>query len=142
MATINAVKMVDVRKPPSRINQHNFSGKIKEVSTPVIAVLGTDCAVGKRTTAILLVKALRNIGLKAVFITTGQTGILQGSKYGVAVDVLTSGYASGEVEDAIYRAFVIEKPDIIIVEGQGALSHPAYTSTAAILKGSMAMKSA
>ena len=131
------VSINDVRKPPLKIDQHNFTGQINSITTPVINVLGTDCAVGKRTTALKLVEALRKEGLNAVFITTGQTGLLQGSKYGIALDVLTSGYAAGEVENAIVRADREQNPDIIIVEGQGALSHPAFTSTTAIIRGSM-----
>ena len=52
------------------------------------------------------------------------------------MDVLTSGFASGEVENAIITAHEKEHPDIIVVEGQGALSHPAYTSSSAIVRGS------
>ncbi|MGX1928350.1 DUF1611 domain-containing protein [Flagellimonas sp. 2504JD4-2] len=131
------VTIQDVRKPPARENLHNFTGRIQDVKIPIIAIMGTDCAVGKRTTALLLVEALRNEGLNAVFVTTGQTGILQGSKYGVAIDVLTSGFATGEVENAILNAYEQEHPDIIVVEGQGALSHPAFTSSSAILRGAM-----
>lgn len=130
------VKIYDIRKPPERKNLHNFSGQIINLKTPIIAILGTDCAVGKRTTAIELVKSLKRRGLKPVFIATGQTGILQGSRFGIAVDVLSSGFAAGEVEHAILTACEEEQPDLIIVEGQGALSHPAFTSSAAILKGS------
>lgn len=130
------VTINDVRKPPLKEDQHAFTGKINNITTPIINVLGTDCAVGKRTTALKLAEALRKDGLKAVFITTGQTGLLQGSKYGIALDVLTSGYATGELEDAIVRADAEQKPDIIIVEGQGALSHPAFTSSSAIIRGS------
>ena len=131
------VQIFDIRKPPERRNLHIFSGNIYDVQIPVIAVLGTDCAVGKRTTAVKLVEALQQAGVNAIFIATGQTGILQGAKYGVALDVLSSGFASGEVEHAILTAYEKEQPDIIIVEGQGALSHPAFTSSAAILKGAM-----
>ncbi|TXN35241.1 DUF1611 domain-containing protein [Flagellimonas hymeniacidonis] len=131
------VTILDVRKPPARKNLHNFSGRIEDVKVPIIAIMGTDCAVGKRTTALLVVEALRNEGLNAVFVTTGQTGLLQGSKYGVAIDVLTSGFATGEVENAILNAYEQEQPDIIVVEGQGALSHPAFTSSSAILRGAM-----
>jgi uncharacterized NAD-dependent epimerase/dehydratase family protein len=134
---IHGVTVNDVRKPPSRKDLHHFTGKINKVTTPVITVLGTDCAVGKRTTALRLVEALREEGLNAVFITTGQTGLLQGSKYGIAIDVLTSGFVTGELENAIVRADKEQKPDIIIVEGQGALSHPAFTSSSAIIKGAM-----
>jgi uncharacterized NAD-dependent epimerase/dehydratase family protein len=131
------VKIYDIRKAPQRKDLHNFSGRINEVSTPVITVLGTDCAVGKRTTAVNLVEALKQEGLNVAFIATGQTGLLQGSKYGIAVDVLSSGFATGEVENAIINACEKESPDIIVVEGQGALSHPAYTSSSAIVRGAM-----
>jgi uncharacterized NAD-dependent epimerase/dehydratase family protein len=131
------VQIYDVRKPPQRKYLHNFSGRILEIKTPVITVLGTDCAVGKRTTTVNLVEALRQQGLNAAFVATGQTGLLQGSKYGVAVDVLSSGFATGEVENAIMEAYEKEHPDIIVVEGQGALSHPAFTSSSAIIRGAM-----
>jgi uncharacterized NAD-dependent epimerase/dehydratase family protein len=131
------VQIYDIRKAPPRKDLHNFSGRINEVSTPVITVLGTDCAVGKRTTAVNLVEALKQEGLNVAFIATGQTGLLQGSKYGIAVDVLSSGFATGEVENAIINAYEKESPDIIVVEGQGALSHPAYTSSSAIVRGAM-----
>jgi uncharacterized NAD-dependent epimerase/dehydratase family protein len=131
------VHIYDMRKAPKRKYLHNFTGRISEVKTPVIVVLGTDCAVGKRTTAVDLVDALNLSGLKAAFIATGQTGLLQGAKYGIAVDVLSSGFSTGEVEDAIINAYEKENPDIIIVEGQGALSHPAFTSSSAIVRGSL-----
>ncbi len=137
MAIKHRVTIQDVRKPPRREKLHHFTGEVKEVKVPVVIVMGTDCAVGKRTSALLLVNALKKDGIKVSFITTGQTGLLQGSKYGIAVDVLTSGYASGEVENAILNAYRKEKPDIIIVEGQGALSHPAFTSSSAIIRGAM-----
>lgn len=131
------VHIYDMRKAPARKYLHNFSGRIHEVASPVIAVLGTDCAVGKRTTAVRLVEALKQAGLNPAFIATGQTGLLQGAKYGIAVDVLSSGFATGEVENAVINAYEKEHPDIIVVEGQGALSHPAYTSSSAIVRGAM-----
>jgi uncharacterized NAD-dependent epimerase/dehydratase family protein len=131
------VKIYDIRKPPARKDLHIFKGEIFDLKTPVVTVFGTDCAVGKRTTAVKLVNELQKKGLKAVFIAPGQTGILQGSKYGLAIDVLSSGFATGEVEHAILEAQEKENPDIIVVEGQGALSHPAFTSSSAILRGAM-----
>ncbi len=131
------VRIHDIRKPPPRHELHGFTGCVLDISTPIITVMGTDCAVGKRTTAVNLVEALKNEGLNTAFIATGQTGLLQGAKYGVAVDVLSSGFSTGEVEHAILEADENQHPDIIIVEGQGALSHPAFTSSAAILRGAI-----
>ncbi len=131
------VSINDIRKPPSRKDLHIYSGRIRYVKTPIISVFGTDCAVGKRTTAVKLVEALTLEGINAVFISTGQTGLLQGSKYGIAIDVLSSGYSTGEVENAILEALENENPDIIVVEGQGALSHPAFTSSCAIVRGAL-----
>jgi len=132
------VKIFDFRKPPKRKHLHLFSGQIFENKTPVIVVTGTDCAVGKMTTARILVETLKKENINAVFIATGQAGLLQGAKYGRALDVLTSGFTTGEVEKAIVDAVNTEHPDIIIVEGQGGLSHPAFNSSAAIIKGSNA----
>ena len=131
------VKIHDIRKPPPRSELHNFTGDIHDIDTPVIVVMGTDCAVGKRTTAVMLVEALKQEGLETAFIATGQTGLLQGARFGLAVDVLTSGFSTGEVEHAILDADKHQHPDIIIVEGQGAMSHPAFTSSSAILRGAI-----
>ncbi len=131
------VKIYDFRKSPPRKDLHIYSGSIFNVKTPVVVVTGTDCAVGKRTTARILVEDLKKKGVNAVFVTTGQTGLLQGAKYGMALDVLSSGFATGEVEKAVVDASETEHPDIIIVEGQGALSHPAFTSSSAIIRGAM-----
>lgn len=131
------VTILDIRKPPDREMLHHFTGRIHDVNTPVITILGTDCAVGKRTTAQKLVAAFKEEGLIAAFIATGQTGLLQGAKYGVAIDMLSSGFATGEVENAILEADEGEFHDLIIVEGQGSLAHPSFTSSSAILKGSL-----
>ena len=129
------VQIFDFRKPPERRDLHLFTGEIFKIRTPVIVVTGTDCAVGKMTTARYIVEAFKNENINAVFIATGQAGLLQGAKYGMALDVLTSGFTTGEVEKAIVDAVNTEHPDIIIVEGQGGLSHPAFNSSSAIIKG-------
>lgn len=132
-----AVTIDDIRKPPAKKDMHLFSGRILKVDTPIVAVLGTDGAVGKRTTSVLLVAALKKAGLKVAFVATGQTGLIQGAKYGVAIDALVEEYMTGEIENAVMLAHDTEKPDIIIVEGQGALSHPAYLSSCAIIRGAL-----
>ena len=130
------VKILDVRRPRAKKDMQTFSGRIAEVTCPVIAVLGTDCAIGKRTTATILTRALNDSDIKAVMIGTGQTGLIQGARYGVALDAVPAQFCAGELEAIIVKAFEIESPDVIVVEGQGALSHPAYSSSAFILRGS------
>ncbi|PJJ63747.1 DUF1611 domain-containing protein [Compostimonas suwonensis] len=130
------VTITDVRRPAEKKDLHLFSGRIFDVTCPRIAVLGTDGAIGKRTTATLLVQALTERGIKAVLVGTGQTTLIQGGKYGVALDALVPQFCSGEVEHQVVAAFEGENPDIIVVEGQGALSHPAYLTSAHILRGS------
>ena len=132
------VQIIDVRKPRAKIDLRQYTGRINEVSCPRIAVLGTDCAIGKRTTAAILTHALQDRGLKAVMVGTGQTGLIQGARYGVALDAIPSQYCSGELEAVIVEAFEAESPDVIVVEGQGALSHPAFSTSAFILRGSLA----
>lgn len=133
---INGVQITDVRKPPAKIDLRPFSGRIREVTCPRIAVLGTDCAIGKRTTASILTRLLVDRGINAVMVGTGQTGLMQGARYGVALDAIPSQFCTGEIEAVIVEAFEREQPDVIIIEGQGALSHPAFSTSAFILRGS------
>ncbi len=130
------VTILDVRRPPDRKTLRTFSGRIATVACPRIAVMGTDCAIGKRTTATILTHALEERGIKAILVGTGQTGLIQGARYGVSLDAVPSQFCAGEMEAAIVEAYEAEKPDVIIVEGQGALSHPAYLTSGFILRGS------
>ena len=134
-AIAHNVDIVDVRRPRPKKYLRMFSGRIHEVTCPRIAVLGTDCAIGKRTTATVLAAALNRIGLKTVMVGTGQTGLIQGARYGVALDSVPSQFCAGELEATIVDAFHAEQPDVIIIEGQGALSHPAFSTTSFILRG-------
>jgi len=130
------VKILDVRRPPAKKDLRLFSGRIANVTCPRIAVLGTDCAIGKRTTANVLTRALNDRGMKTVMIGTGQTGLIQGARYGLALDAVPSQFCSGELEATVVEAFENESPDVIIIEGQGSLSHPAYSTSSFILRGS------
>jgi uncharacterized NAD-dependent epimerase/dehydratase family protein len=135
-AELSSVTITDVRRQRLAKDLRLYSGSIRSVTCPRIAVLGTDGSIGKRTTATILVEALRERGLTAVLIGTGQTTIMQGGLYGAAVDAMVPQYRSGEVEHQVVRAFEAENPDVIVIEGQGALSHPAYLSSGAIIRGS------
>ncbi|MEB3229736.1 MAG: DUF1611 domain-containing protein [Leptolyngbyaceae bacterium] len=137
MAIACDVQIKDIRKPPALKDSHVFTGQISKVDIPVIAVLGTDCACGKRTTAVELNKTLNNLGLNSVLVATGQTSLMQGARYGASMDALISQFAIGELENAVVQAFENENPDIILVEGQSAVSHPAFMSSIGILKGSV-----
>jgi len=129
------VKIHDIRKPKPLNELNLFTGRIEKVICPVIAILGLDCAAGKRTTLMEIVRDLRKMGINTAYIATGQTGVLQGAKYGVPIDVINSQYVVGEIEAAVVSAFENEKPDLILVEGQSSLSHPAYLSSYGIIKG-------
>jgi uncharacterized NAD-dependent epimerase/dehydratase family protein len=120
------IQIRDVRKSPPRRELHFFEGKIEQVDSFKIAVLGTDSAVGKRTTAWLLVNALEKAGYRAEMIGTGQTAWMQGVKYGLILDSLINDFVSGEIEHAVWSAWHNEHPDFIIIEGQGSLMNPAY----------------
>ncbi len=137
VAALNGIQIKDIRKPPLLKDLHFFTGQISEVNVPVIAILGTDCACGKMTTAVELNKTLKNLGIKSVLVATGQTSLMQGAKYGVSIDALISQFVVGEVENSVVQAFKNESPDIILVEGQSAISHPSFMSSLGILKGSM-----
>lgn len=126
----------DIRRPRAKKDLRVFTGRIADVTCPCIAVLGTDCAIGKRTTATVMAGALNAMGIKAVMIGTGQTGLIQGARYGMALDAVPSQFCAGELEATILEAFENENPDVIFIEGQGSLSHPAYSTSSFILRGS------
>ncbi|WP_273274621.1 DUF1611 domain-containing protein [Maribacter polysiphoniae] len=116
----------DVRKTPDRDKLHFFTGDIEKVDCLKLAILGTDSALGKRTTAWIIVHAFRNAGLKAEMVGTGQTAWMQGAKYSMVMDSCINDFVSGEIEHAVVSAYENENPDVIVIEGQGSLMNPAY----------------
>jgi uncharacterized NAD-dependent epimerase/dehydratase family protein len=125
LARQKGLEIIDVRRPKKVKDLHFWSGKIKEVKCPKIAVLGTDCSMGKRTTTRFLVEAMRKAGYKAEMIYTGQTGWMQGAKYGFVFDSTLNDFISGEMEHAVVTCYNEAKPDIIFIEGQSALRNPS-----------------
>lgn len=120
------VTIRDVRKTPPRSELHFFSGKIEEVGSLKVAVLGTDSAIGKRTTAWILVHALREAGTSVEMVGTGQTAWMQGARYSILLDSLVNDFVSGEIEHAVWSAWNDSSPEVIVIEGQGSLMNPAY----------------
>ncbi|MBS1681090.1 MAG: DUF1611 domain-containing protein [Bacteroidetes bacterium] len=125
LAKKKKVKIIDVRKPKKFNDLHFWSGEIRKVKCPKVAVLGTDCALGKRTTSRFLVQAMKEAGYKAEMIYTGQTGWMQGAKYGFIFDSTLNDFISGEMEQAIVQCWEKEKPDILFIEGQSSLRNPS-----------------
>ena len=138
LADAHGVRLIDVRKPRSIRESKQFSDLSRKLPCLRIPVLGTDGAIGKRTAALLLTDALNAAGVAATFVATGQTGLLQGSTYGVPLDSIKADFMVGELEAEIVRAYDETRPKAIVVEGQGSISHPAYVcGTRAIIMASM-----
>jgi uncharacterized NAD-dependent epimerase/dehydratase family protein len=125
MAEENGVELTDIRITKKRKDLHFWTGKIFEIETPVVAVIGTDCALGKRTTARFVMNECKKAGINAQMIYTGQTGWLQGGRYGFIVDSTLNDFVSGELEHAILTCHKETKPDLILIEGQSALRNPS-----------------
>lgn len=117
--------LIDVRKPKKREDLHFWSGEIMQLKIPRVAVLGTDCALGKRTTAKMITDHFSSTELKAAMVYTGQTGWLQGWKHGFIFDSTPNDFVCGELENAVLTCAKEENPDIILIEGQSALRNPS-----------------
>ena len=113
-------------KPP-------FTGQIKEVRALKIAVLGTDSAIGKRTTAVNLNNALKEKGVPTAMVGTGQTAWMQGFKHTVVVDSMINDFIPGGLESMTVEAWREENPKVIFIEGQGSVLHPAYPGSFEII---------
>lgn len=125
MASQTGASLIDVRKPKTREQLHFWTGDIYKVKAPIVAVIGMDCAMGKRTTARMLRQACGAHQLNAQMIYTGQTGWLQGGQYGFVFDSTLNDFVSGELEHAIVTCANETNADIIFLEGQSALRNPS-----------------
>jgi uncharacterized NAD-dependent epimerase/dehydratase family protein len=103
-----------------------YTGEIDKVKSIRIAILGMDSAIGKRTIAVLLNEELKKHGKKSDMIFTGQTGWLQGWKHGIILDAMINDFIAGGIEGAIIDSWKDDRPDFMIIEGQGSLVHPFF----------------
>jgi uncharacterized NAD-dependent epimerase/dehydratase family protein len=126
LAARTGSRLRDVRRPAERSALHFWSGKIETVTSFKIAVLGTDSAVGKRTTAWLLVDALQAAGWRTELVGTGQTAWMQGARHSLILDSLVNDFVAGEIEHAVWSAWKESGAQVIVIEGQGSLMNPAY----------------
>ncbi len=127
------VSITDVRRPRPVSALRFWTGEIREARAARIAVLGMDCAVGKRTTARLLTEACRAAGTTAEMIFTGQTGWLQGFRHGFVLDATPNDFVSGELEGAVLACDRETRPDVIFLEGQASLRNPSGPCGAELL---------
>jgi uncharacterized NAD-dependent epimerase/dehydratase family protein len=134
LALSSGARIRDVRRTPERSAMHAFTGEVLAVPALRVAVLGTDSGVGKRTTAQILRAALAARGRKAALVGTGQTAWMQGVEYGLILDSLVNDFVSGEIEHQVLRA-ARDGAEVVLIEGQGCLTHPAYPGGFEILAG-------
>jgi uncharacterized NAD-dependent epimerase/dehydratase family protein len=132
LAEKHGARLWDVRDPPTDIPL--FSGKSLEIPQRIVATVGSDCAVGKKTVALELAAAARAAGRASEFVATGQTGILIAGR-GIAVDRVIADFVAGAAERLVCESDPAS--EVVIVEGQGSLWHPAYSGvTLGLLHGS------
>jgi uncharacterized NAD-dependent epimerase/dehydratase family protein len=128
-------KVWDVREPPEDVPL--FSGEGFGVGPKVALTVGTSSAIGKMTATLEIERAARERGVSTSFAATGQTGIMI-SGWGICVDAVVSDFIAGAAEQLVLEA-ARSDPDLILVEGQGSLGHPAYSGvTLGLLHGSCA----
>ena len=121
----------DVREPPE---VPLFTGEVYGVKAPAVLAVGNDCAVGKMTVMLELARAAKEAGRNAEFVATGQTGIMIAG-WGISIDRVISDFATGATEQLVLEA-ARRNPDVILVEGQGGINHPAYAPvTLALMYG-------
>ena len=129
----HGAKIIDLRKPRPSAELHFWTGDVLKLAVPRVAVLGTDCAIGKRTTTWLLREECRRRGTAAEMIYTGQTGWLQGIEHGFILDSTMNDFVSGELERAVLACAAASSPDLILLEGQSALRNPSGPCGAELL---------
>ncbi len=134
LAARHGVALHDLRRPPARLDVG--LARAARVAPLVVLTVGTDCNVGKMTVALELERALVARGVRARFVATGQTGILVAGS-GIAVDAVPADFVAGAAERLVLDACAgPESPDVVIVEGQGSLHHPAFSGvTLGLLHG-------
>ena len=133
LAREHGVELRDLRKPPSGLNVP--TGENLTHGSTVVLTVGSDCAIGKMTVSLELDREARRRGLHSEFVPTGQTGIAIAG-WGISVDAVVSDFTAGAAERLVLEG-VQRGGEILFVEGQGSLLHPAYSAvTLGLIHGS------
>jgi uncharacterized NAD-dependent epimerase/dehydratase family protein len=123
----------DLRRAPAGLDV--ASGRLREVDATIVLTVGTDCNIGKMTAQLQVQSSVRQLGHRVNFAATGQTGILVEGR-GIAVDAVIADFIAGAAETLTSEA--AEGVDIVLVEGQGSLIHPAYSGvTLGLMHGAL-----
>ncbi|MGZ4318422.1 MAG: DUF1611 domain-containing protein [Gaiellaceae bacterium] len=133
LAAANGVELRDLRRPPADLNVP--TGDNLALDARIVLTVGSDCAIGKKTVALELDLEARRRGLESVFVPTGQTGIAIAG-WGIAIDAVVSDFLAGAAERLVVEGHE-RGGELLFVEGQGSLSHPAYSGvTLGLIHGS------
>jgi uncharacterized NAD-dependent epimerase/dehydratase family protein len=133
LADRHRVTLTDLRQPPDGLNVP--TGENLELPASIVLTVGSDCAIGKMTVALELDAEARRRGMKSVFVPTGQTGIAIAG-WGLSIDAVVSDFVAGAAERLVVEGHR-RGGEFLIVEGQGALTHPAYSGvTLGLIHGS------
>jgi uncharacterized NAD-dependent epimerase/dehydratase family protein len=133
LAKKHNVAIHDLRRPPAKLTVAN--GRVRDIAATVVLTVGTDCNIGKMTTQLQLLGALRDRGIRTNFAATGQTGILVEGR-GIGVDAVIADFIAGAAERLVLEC--AEGADLVLVEGQGSIIHPSYSGvTYGLLHGSL-----
>jgi uncharacterized NAD-dependent epimerase/dehydratase family protein len=133
LAGQHGVELRDLRRPPEDLNVP--TGENLRAPVRTVLTVGSDCAIGKMTVALELDRAARARGVASVFVPTGQTGIAIAG-WGLCVDAVVSDFIAGAAERLVVEG-VERGGELLVVEGQGAITHPAYSGvTLGLIHGS------
>ena len=123
----------DLRRAPAGLDV--ASGRVRDLNATVVLTVGTDCNIGKMTAQLQVQSSVRQLGHRVSFAATGQTGILVEGR-GIAVDAVIADFIAGAAESLTIEAAA--DADIVLVEGQGSLIHPAYSGvTLGLMHGAL-----
>lgn len=133
LAAAHGAELRDLRRAPTDLDCP--TGANLELDVPVVHTVGSDCAIGKMTMGLEIDLAARDAGIRSVFVPTGQTGIMIAG-WGIAVDAVVADFIAGAAERLVVEG-ARRGGELLIVEGQGALTHPAYSGvTLGLMHGS------
>jgi uncharacterized NAD-dependent epimerase/dehydratase family protein len=133
LAARHGAELRDLRRPPEGLDVP--SGANLELPVKTVLTVGSDCAIGKMTVSLELDRAARARGIASRFVPTGQTGIAIAG-WGISVDAVVADFLAGAAERLVVEGHE-RGGELLLVEGQGALTHPAYSGvTLGLIHGS------